>query len=326
MVEGPRTLHEASTSLIPVLFLKTRSSPQDGYHDCFSHWDGGSYLPEFVPVLEHHLKRDSLSELLNLIESGAFSVDRRAESIETSTAHYGGLVFTSQRSVEAFTLVVGKLRQKSLSIDVLLPPELPLYVVGPATARGLKALDLHCSIVGEDSGNGQMLASFILQHYKQDAIRTANADKTKLPIMFLVGEQRRDVIPRTLQSGSLEPSERIGVQELVVYESGELSTFRSDFKKTWLQCQRFPQSWVVVFSPTGCKAMLEELSMLEEASGKIKENIVGIRRPLIATIGPTTRDFLVREFGLQPEVCAGKPSPEGLGEAVSEFMQSQSPQ
>ncbi|KAL9094366.1 MAG: hypothetical protein Q9165_003216 [Trypethelium subeluteriae] len=326
MVDESRTLNEASARLTPILFLKTRSSPRDGYHDCFSHWNGGSYLPEFVPVLEHQLKHDSLSELLSLIESGAFSTDGRAESFATSTAYYGGIIFTSQRAVEAFTAVVEKLREKSVPIDVLLPPGLPLYVVGPATARGLKALELHCSIVGEDSGNGEKLANFILQHYKKDAIRTANRDETKLPIMFLVGEQRRDIIPRTLQSGSLELSERIGVQELVVYESGELSTFRSDFQAAWSQYRRFPQSWVVVFSPTGCRAMLEELGMLEAASGKIMENIVGIHRPLIATIGPTTRDFLVREFGFQPEVCAGKPSPEGLGEAISKFMQSQSPQ
>lgn len=314
-------MERASVDTVPILLLKTRSSPTDGYHEYFSNVEGVRYIPEFVPVLEHHLKEDSLGELLDLIQSGAF----RAEATESPASRYGGIIFTSQRAVEAFTTVVENLKRTSHSLDVLLPADLPLYVVGPVTARGLRALGLECPVVGEDSGNGEILANFILEHYNKNAQAKASTEGTNLPVLFLVGEQRRDVIPKTLQSSSLEPSEKISVHELVVYETSEMKDFRSNFLTTWSKCRPLPQSWVVVFSPTGCKAMLESLDMLDETSGKVKENIE-VHRPLIATIGPTTRDFLVREFGCQPEVCARKPNPEGLGQGVTAFMQSKTVQ
>jgi len=43
-------------------------------------------------------------------------------------------------------------------------------------------------------------------------------------------------------------------------------------------------------------------------------------RTYIATIGPTTRDFLREKFGFEPDVCAAKPSPEGVEEGIREFM------
>ena len=319
MSEYGQALDVASPSALPILLLKTRATPTDGYQEYFSTVDSELDLPVFVPVLEHRLKDDSLSELLELIQSGAFQTDGRGGRSEV---RYGGIIFTSQRAVKAFATVVEKLRKKPLPLDVLLPSILPLYVVGPATARGLKALALRCPIVGEDSGNGEVLANFILDHYRQNGPWKASTEATNLPLLFLVGEQRRDVIPKTLQSDSVEPSKRIRVRELVVYESGEMSSFKSEFLAIWLKSRRFTRSWIVVFSPTGCRAMLESLAMLDESSGKVKEDSAKIVRPMIATIGPTTRDFLVKEFGFHPEVCASKPSPEGLAESIARFMQS----
>ena len=318
MLEETRILDRVSTTSVPVLLLKMRSSPTDGYQEYFFGLEDSPYLPEFVPVLEHRLKEDSLSELLDLAQSGAFGV----RPPEAAVPHYGGIIFTSQRAVDAFTAVVQQLRRTSLLLQVLLPASLPLYVVGPATARALKALELDCPIVGDESGNGEVLANFILQHYSRNARSNAGTDGTNLPVLFLVGEQRRDIIPKILQSGSLEPSERIAVHELVVYKSNEMRNFHSDFLAAWSKCRRSPYSWIVIFSPTGCKAVLEGLGMLDKASGRIQEDIGHLQRPFVATIGPTTRDFLVREFGFHPEVCARKPNPEGLGEGITTFMQS----
>ncbi|KAF7545956.1 hypothetical protein G7046_g9449 [Stylonectria norvegica] len=42
------------TTLVPVLLLKTRSSPGDSYEDLFSApHDGLAFAPRFVPVLLH---------------------------------------------------------------------------------------------------------------------------------------------------------------------------------------------------------------------------------------------------------------------------------
>ena len=44
------------------------------------------------------------------------------------------------------------------------------------------------------------------------------------------------------------------------------------------------------------------------------------RKIFIATIGPTTRDYLKEEFGYEVDVCAEKPSPEGVGKGVEGWM------
>ena len=66
--------------------------------------------------------------------------------------------------------------------------------------------------------------------------------------------------------------------------------------------------------------MLESLGMLEEASGKLKSDASsGPRSIYIATIGPTTRDFLIAEFEFTPDAVAEHPSPEGIANAIKAF-------
>ncbi|KAF2147177.1 uncharacterized protein K452DRAFT_347988 [Aplosporella prunicola CBS 121167] len=303
-------MSESATT--PVFLLKTKSTPNDGYEDYFATAQQGRFNPVFVPVLEHRFKDNSLQQLRTWIQGGAFDIRPHGNHAD---AKYGAIIFTSQRAVEAFTHVVEAVRKESLSLENLLPPELPLYVVGPATARGLRALNLPCPILGEESGNGEVLAHFILQHYND----SARAGPKRLPILFLVGEQRRDIIPKTLQSLDLPEEQRAVVDEVVVYETAEMQSFRSDFDTAGVK-----QQWVVVFSPTGCKAMLESLGMMDESTGKAKEVAAEDRkRTRIATIGPTTRDHLIKRFGFEPDVCAAKPSPDGVGEGIEGFMQGE---
>ncbi|KAF2807864.1 tetrapyrrole biosynthesis, uroporphyrinogen III synthase [Mytilinidion resinicola] len=286
----------------PILLLKTKSSPHDGYEEYFSSFDYGSFDPVFVPVLEHRFKNDSLQKVRECVASGGLA----AKEAEDFISKYGAVIFTSQRAVEAFTKVINHIRSTTPgSLDGLLPASTPLYVVGPATARGLRSLNLRCPILGEESGNGEALAAFILNHYD-----TIHKGSPKPPILFLVGEKRRDIIPKTLESESLPLERRSKVDELVIYETAEMQSFKSHFSSIWKQNTErgLEQQWVVVFSPTGCKAMLESLDMLD-GNGKVKSDPKrqGIS---IATIGPTTRDYLETEFGFTPDVCAEQPSPE----------------
>ncbi|KAF2495189.1 tetrapyrrole biosynthesis, uroporphyrinogen III synthase [Lophium mytilinum] len=298
----------------PILLLKTKSSPHDGYEEYFSSFDNGSFDPVFVPVLEHRFKSDSLQNVREYVSSGAL-----AAKAGKYKSKYGAMIFTSQRAVEAFTKVINDIRSTATgSLDDLLPASTPLYVVGPATARGLRSLNLQCPILGEESGNGEALAAFILDHY--DSIHKGSP---KPPILFLVGEKRRDIIPKTLESESLPLERRSKVDELVIYETGEMQLFKSHFSSIWKQNTErgLEKQWVVVFSPTGCKAMLESLDMLDDY-GKVRSDPKrqGI---LIATIGPTTRDYLETEFGFTPDVCASQPSPEGIGAAIESMAKSQ---
>lgn len=197
---------------------------------------------------------------------------------------------------------------------------LPLYTVGPATARSLTTLrDKHlpsCSIHGEDTGTGEKLAHHMLQHYK--TLHPAADPNPSL--LFLVGEQRRDIIPKTLMDPSLPGHQRIPVEEIVVYETGEMASFEGDFRSA-VQSSGEGVLWVVVFSPSGCEAMLRVLG-----SGPFAGNgngDAGGRKVFVATIGPTTRDHLRSKFGFEPHLCAEKPSPEGVGEGIRRFMEEQ---
>lgn len=156
----------------------------------------------------------------------------------------------------------------------------------------------------------------MLQHY--NSIHGPETYQgTKPGLLFLVGEQRRDIIPKTLMSEALPVEERIPVEEIVVYETGEMDSFERDFEASVRKYANEEEIWVVVFSPTGCEAMLRVLKL-----GPFKVGTGGERKIFVATIGPTTRDHLRNKFGFEPDVCAEKPSPEGVAEGIARFREN----
>lgn len=197
--------------------------------------------------------------------------------------------------------------------------DVPVYSVGPATTRALKAIPQQppLQIFGQHCGNGDALARFILEHYYARPGRPVAA--TRPPLLFLVGEQRRDIIPRTLMDAALSAGDRIRVDEEVVYGSGVMATFPDDFAASLRRTDDAPVRWVVVFSPTGCDSMLHALGLLDVATGKVPP---GRRddKTHIATIGPTTRAHLVKTLDFEPDVCADTPSPEGVLLAIADYM------
>ncbi|GIK05871.1 hypothetical protein Aspvir_009985 [Aspergillus viridinutans] len=329
----------SSSSATPILLPKTKSTPHDGYEEFFS---AHGYNPAFVPVLEHRFNQTNLRTVKDLFTSGSLNAGPGRK--------YGGLIFTSQRAVEGFARLVTTEVDVSIARDA--SRSLILYTVGPATARSLTTLRdthlPHATIYGSDAGDGQKLALAILEHYNAlydggDAGAGAHAPAAKPPLLFLVGEQRRDIIPRTLMAESLPPTKRIQVDELVVYETGVMESFEGDFRAAVRAGQEYLALadrdgdgdgeerviWVVVFSPTGCDAMLRVLGLLstskESCAGGAGALVDGSasgteRRVFIATIGPTTKDHLVKNYGFEPDVCAEKPSPEGVGAGIEAFM------
>ncbi|KAJ5662473.1 uncharacterized protein N7477_010089 [Penicillium maclennaniae] len=290
----------------PILLLKTRSSPNDGYEEFFT---ANNYTPTFVPVLEHRFNDKNLAHVRSLFITGAFNASDNGNS-KTSSPKYGGMIFTSQRAVEGFANMIS---QHGLS-----PPsqDIPLYTVGPATARTLTTLrNAHLpssTIHGADTGTGEKLAHLMLQHYN-----TLHDTEENPKLLFLVGEQRRDIIPKTLMDPNIPQNKQIPVEEVVVYETGEMESFEGDFRKVMELAERESERvvWVVVFSPSGCEAMLRVLEL-----GPYAKDDGGRGNVFVATIGPTTRDHL-RGLGFEPHVCAEKPSPEGVGEGIRRFME-----
>ncbi|KAK5115539.1 hypothetical protein LTR62_001198 [Meristemomyces frigidus] len=330
MADTTSSLASLKLDQIPVYLLKTKSSPNDSYEEHFSSLENGKYQPIFVPVLEHMFRDDALRFLRRGAERFAFAGGSDANEAKLRKAthnpakRYGGMIFTSQRAVDAFASVVARLEPAKLG--AMFDPKMPLYVVGPATARGVRALGLPCPVLGEETGNGETLAQFILEHRRSLSDDVTRLAGSTLPLLFLVGEQRRDIIPRSLQCEDLPATERTPITELVVYETGEASTFEEEFSKLLVEAKRkgAKSQWVVVFSPQGCEAMLNALGWLDEATGRFsqvrKDAIAGALKSFVATIGPTTRDFLVQEFGFEPDICAASPSPESISEGVLAFV------
>ena len=83
----------------PIFLLKTKSVPSDGYEEYFSTArDGTLFEPVFVPVLEHKFLDEGLNVVRDLLHNKRIGKD--------ATHKYGGLIFTSQRAVEAFAALV----------------------------------------------------------------------------------------------------------------------------------------------------------------------------------------------------------------------------
>ena len=89
---------------IPVLLLKTKSVPNDGYEEHFSTPDS-PFVPSFVPVLEHQPNEENLQRIKSLLRERKLNEE------------YGGMIFTSQRAVEGFARVVGELEQEPQGED-----------------------------------------------------------------------------------------------------------------------------------------------------------------------------------------------------------------
>ncbi len=93
----------------PILLLKTKSVPGDAYEELFSAPpDGVGFEPSFVPMLEHRFSEDGMALVRTAL---------RTKSISTAEGSaYGGLIFTSQRAVEAFAKLVEEGRGETLRL------------------------------------------------------------------------------------------------------------------------------------------------------------------------------------------------------------------
>lgn len=322
------------TPAIPILLLKTPSPTPAA--DAYTHHLTAPFSPCYVPVLSHTLLPDPLIKLLLTHFSPNPSPDHLPDP---KPFPYGALIFTSQRSVAAFASALNAppvLRVRERVAEGLgggggvgVGGKVRLYVVGPATERALRAVrDERCAgcgiYGGEGAGSGEVLARIMLGEEEGDwgyDVREGGEGSRKRPVLFLVGEKRRDIIPRMLMDPELPERERIQVDEMEVYRTGELEEFEFQFTQTLARTEPDTLKWVVVFSPTAGGGMLEGLGWLNKANGRVKADIRNsCRRTFVACIGPTTRDYLVQEFGFEPDVVAKKPSPQGVKDGIESFM------
>lgn len=386
---------------IPILLLKTRSHPIDTYEELLAKPSSSTnadktsgqrtslrFEPIFVPVLDHSPVTTALSELEQKLEDGRLKRE------------YGGMIFTSQRAVEAWAQVVqrvvsrhdegNRVNASVASTGSAQDPfgnledltDFPSYVVGPATERILQVLSnehasrdgkvsynpftrLRITINGAETGNGANLAAYILKHYNQlyaehwfnyfeaprlpfipllgmssqnygrKRLDANDARLRKKPLLFLVGETRRDVIPKTLQNQS--DAERIEVDEVEVYRTEVMEGFDNAFKEVTAEIGAKENSGarlgvIVVFSPQGSDIMLKNIGYLDQngkptvqaqsRSWTASDEGSSPLRWILVTIGPTTRDYMKDTFGIESDVCAEKPNPESLRKGIEAFMEN----
>lgn len=95
---------DRAASKVPILLLKTRSTPIDAYEEILTTSKpkneslGRKFDPQFVPVLRHRFDEGGMQRTRSLLQANEIG-DRPG-------CRYGGMIFTSQRAVEAFTKVV----------------------------------------------------------------------------------------------------------------------------------------------------------------------------------------------------------------------------
>jgi Uroporphyrinogen-III synthase HemD len=94
-----RCLNAMTSPKIPILLLKTKSTPNDSYEENFS-TPTSPFTPIFVPVLEHKPNVGNLEHVKALLWDGGLK------------GKYGGMIFTSQRAVEGFVQVVRELEHE----------------------------------------------------------------------------------------------------------------------------------------------------------------------------------------------------------------------
>ncbi|KZT65088.1 tetrapyrrole biosynthesis, uroporphyrinogen III synthase [Daedalea quercina L-15889] len=286
-----------------------------------------------------------------VVETGYTNIDRLKEIVVAGPEKggYGGVIVTSARSSEAWKAVVLEL----ISED---PEEaegegthwstVPFYVVGEATEKVLLSIR---DIVGKypeyapsqanihgaaSTGTSEKLARLIV-----DDLSDAPPEDVCRRLLYLTGDKNRDTLPRILAEGGVR------VEPLQVYETHGSDTFDADLAEairgveggegekgraervlgkvlhsTSEPAHSRPMNWwIVYFAPSEAEfttpILREHFALSSGGSTQASE------RPLarIASIGPTTGEFLRDNLGLQVDVVSPKPNPTALAEAIAHF-------
>ncbi|EJS41599.1 hem4p [Saccharomyces arboricola H-6] len=268
----------SSQKKIRVILLKNRTVPIDKYE---SECESKSFEPVFIPLIKHtHITQD-FRNVLNSAPNYLNSINY--------------IIITSQRTVESLNeSIIPKLtkEQKATLFSKT------VYTVGPATAAFIKRSGFTNVKGGEEAGNGSILADIIINDLTV-GVETQSSNE----LLFLVGEIRRDIIPKKLSSKGIK------VREVVTYKTEDLDDNFTRFvhaAKPNDDDEKF-SNWVVVFSPQGTKGITQYLYTENHSSDSKKLRI--------ASIGPTTKKYLDSN-NITSDVVSPKPDPRSLLDAI----------
>lgn len=194
-----------------------------------------------------------------------------------SPGDHSGIIFTSQRAVEAVSQLYSTL---NVSCHHQWNDK-KIFAIGEATSSAvLKQLKLNT--IGKESGNAQQLAPVIFREIPA-------FDK---PLLYPCGNLGRDELPKLLVSQDRD------FRALTCYETSEHPQLKSSVQK-WMN-EELPM-YIVFFSPSGVNFSLQVFKALGFTLNKVK----------VIAIGPTTNAALVKE-GIPVFGVCSSPTPEGL--------------
>lgn len=227
-------------------------------------------------------------EFVPLLNHGPVSVEETTQYLcsKAFLEETDSFIITSQRAVEVFHLCLGEISKSSIDTARRIRAKTG-YTVGPATEEILRANGFADVRGGIHAGNGSVLADIILQDLAPE--------KRSQRIVFFTGRIRKDVIPVKLKNHG------VNVVEEVIYKTENKRGILDDFLG---RCAA-PVDWIVFFSPQGTEGIVEHLQKEE------------LKKAKIASIGPTTEDYLVSK-GICTHVVAAKPTAASLLHCLEE--------
>lgn len=224
----------------------------------------------YAEALQGHGRTQMISVLEHTLDNEA----RLAGVIAQAEDSYSGVIVTSQRAVEAWASATRSSPRWTR----------PFFVVGSATERALVHVGLSpAQIFGaEEAGTGERLASFIRDWFR--------ADPPARPLLYLVGDKRRDTISSILDNAE------IALEELQVYSARPRADFVAEFERAIDEAASSRTVWIAFFSPSGAALAIPVLR---------RRGLLD--RVCIAAIGPTTHDALVKEHHVCVHATAARP-------------------
>lgn len=280
------------------IILFKKQDTIDQYHDLFLKH---GYVPQFIPVLDHQSKNIETIKLI-LLEG-------------PHQHNLNGLILTSHRSVQAMSEAYDLILKQGLSVTENVMNEwnqLPVYMVGPHTAKVLSQFTLfnrHSS--KEDHWMIAPRASELIKPLiEQQQQQRQQGGK----LLFLAGDKRRDLIPTELHAAHLDFLE---LQSYVTCAHPDLSFNASHL----LLDSTAAADWFVYFSPSGLKFLLDSMDSDTKQS---LFNACQSGQSKIASIGPTTSDYILNQFNFPAHVMAQEPDAQHLLDAILQFDQKNS--
>ncbi|NXC19579.1 HEM4 synthase, partial [Corythaeola cristata] len=215
--------------------------------------------------------------------------------------HYGGLVFTSPRALEAIKICL----QENSKNEVVSPFSTHVSVIVNLNCpHGFQCLSLLLLVTveeiglapqGEKSGNAEKLAEYICSREKPNSS----------PLLFPCGALKREVLPTVLREKG------IPLESLTVYQTSQHADLQESLSSYFSQ-QGIPAS-IVFFSPSGVKFCLQHIQkLLGDFINHVK----------FAAIGPTTAEAM-EAAGISVSCTAESPTPQDLAAGIQKALHIQ---